>query len=161
MPGAHTYDGGSSKSCGYKGQGQTAGQLGSMRPGIHEEAVRAVRDQKNLGNLSEATYWSSCADIYRQCLAILLKGGHIVLILKSHVRNKKIVDLPGQTAELLQAIGFRLLHVHEVMFSTKEGQLRLDGGEDRRSWKSFFRRLTEKRGSPPINYEVVLCLEKP
>jgi hypothetical protein len=38
----------------------------------------------------------------------------------------------------------------------------IDGGEDvpTKERKSFFRRLAERKGSPRINHEVVLCFEK-
>lgn len=38
----------------------------------------------------------------------------------------------------------------------------LDGGEhvQKKERKSFFRRLAEKKGSPAIDWEIVLCLEK-
>jgi hypothetical protein len=32
---------------------------------------------------------------------------------------------------------------------------------EKKERKSFFRRLAEKKGSPEINYEVVLCTRKP
>jgi hypothetical protein len=39
----------------------------------------------------------------------------------------------------------------------------MDGGHDRlvKERKSFFRRLSEKKGSPRIDWEDVICLEKP
>jgi hypothetical protein len=32
---------------------------------------------------------------------------------------------------------------------------------EKKERKSFFRRLAESKGSPPIDYETVLCMRKP
>lgn len=32
---------------------------------------------------------------------------------------------------------------------------------EKKERKSFFRRLAESKGSPPIDYEVILCMSKP
>ena len=105
-------------------------------------------------------YWESCASIYAQCFALLPPGGHIILVVKPFVRHKVVVDLPGQTCRLLEAVGFRVLHRHRAWLIAKEGQQRFDGGEDRREHKSFFRRLQEGKGSPRIDFEEVICAKR-
>lgn len=122
----------------------------------------SMSTEGQIGNQSTSDYWSSCAEIYRQCFALLPGHGHMVIVLKSYIRQGRIVDLPSQTADLLQSIGFRLLHVHEAMLIARESQLTLDGGETRKGRKSFFRRLYEKKHPElSIDAEIVLCLEKP
>ncbi len=70
---------------------------------------------------------------------------------------QRIMDLPQQTAEMLECCGFRVVHWHEASLVARESQIGLFGGEERRARKSFFRRLAEKNGAPPIDAEVVLC----
>ena len=114
-----------------------------------------------VGNLSHQSYWSEIAKIYAACYDVLPVGGHIILVLKSFVRRGAIVDLPMQTAQLLEHVGFKVLHYHHAMLSSPVGQSRLfDDGEDRTSRKSFFRRLCEQKGAPVIDHEAVLCAEK-
>ena len=130
---------GSLTTCGYQGQGTTHGQCAAM---------------------PAKTYWSAVCNIYRQCYQLLPVGGHICLVVKAFVRGGVIVDLPGETAALLEHVGLRVLHEHRAMLTSQIGQMTLDGGEERKSRKSFFRRLAEKRGAPEINWEVVLCAVK-
>lgn len=89
-------------------------------------------------------------------------GGHAVFVVKSFVRDKKIVDFPGQWAQLCEAVGFRLLHHHRASLVEHSGT---QGGFDedkeiRVERKSFFRRLAEAKGSPRIDHESVLCFER-
>lgn len=136
---------------------------GWMRPYSEgpANAWRTTRDQANLGNLPERFYWSSLAEIYYQCFTLLPNHGHMVLVLKSYVKKGKLVDLPGQTAELLEAVGFRVIHWHEAMLIARESQLTLAGGEIRKQRKSFFRRLYEKKHPGlSVDNEVVLCAQK-
>ena len=44
---------------------------------------------------------------------------------------------------------------------SQTAQARFDGAEYRREFKSFFRRIQERRGGPKINFECVVCAEKP
>jgi DNA modification methylase len=116
-----------------------------------------------LGACHQETYWSEMAKVYAACYDVLPVGGHLILVLKSFVRRGAIVDLPMQTAQLLDHVGFTVLHYHRAMLSSPVGQSRLfDDGEDRTSRKSFFRRLHEKKHpDQSIDYEVVLCAVKP
>lgn len=95
-------------------------------------------------------YWGSVALIYQSCFALLPPGGKIILVLKGYVRKGQYVDLPRQTADLLAGLGFRLLHWHRAWLVDRVAQARFDGGEDRRARKSFFRRLQEQKGGPPV-----------
>jgi hypothetical protein len=106
------------------------------------------------------TYWQAMQATYLECYRVLAPHGHIILVLKGYIRRGAYVDLPAQTARLLEHCGFRVLHWHEAMLVARESQLGLFGGEHRRERKSFFRRQAEKNGSPPINYEVALCAQK-
>lgn len=115
------------------------------------------RSEGQLGNLNAETYWESVAQVYCQCFALLPENSHMVVVIKQYVRAGKLVDLPCQTAELLEAVGFHVVHIHEAMLVSKDSQLTLDGREHRKSHKSFFRRLCEAKGAPRIDAEIVLC----
>jgi hypothetical protein len=85
-------------------------------------------------------------------------------VVKSFVKNKQIVDFPGQWQALCEAVGFTTLHYHRAWLVEDRGtQIDFMGNPITRTVerKSFFRRLAEKNGSPHIDYEVVLCMVKP
>lgn len=86
----------------------------------------------------------------------------MIVVVKSYIRNKKIVDLPAQTAELLEAMGFHVKHWHNAMLTkTWEEDTLFEGTvKKEKSRKSFFRRLCEAKGAPRIDSEIVLCAEK-
>jgi len=82
---------------------------------------------------------------------------------KSFVRKKKRVDFPGQWRRLCESVGFVTVHQHRAWLVEDRGaQYGLDGALNRRQVerKSFFRRLAERKGSPRIDFEVVLCMVK-
>jgi hypothetical protein len=119
-------------------------------------------DAENLGNQKGETFWSASRLILEQLHQVTVPGGHAVFVVKAFVRDKKVVDFPGQWAQLCEAVGFRLLHHHRGSLVEHSGT---QGGfqEDREikvERKSFFRRLAEAKGSPRIDHESVLCFER-
>lgn len=115
-----------------------------------------------LGQQSGETFWSASRLILEQLHQVIVPGGHAVFVVKAFVRNKQVVDFPGQWAQLCEAVGFRLLHDHHALLTEHYGtQCGFD--EDKRltvERKSFFRRLAESKGSPRIDHENVLCFER-
>lgn len=106
-------------------------------------------------------FWSAARIIVAQTFAALRPGGHAIFVVKSFVRNKQLVDFPGQWRQLCESCGFVMLHEHRAMLVAEHEQLALDGGNGKRKErKSFFRRLAEKNGSPRIDFETVLCMGK-
>jgi hypothetical protein len=117
----------------------------------------------NLGNSTGDTFWAASRLILSQCHQILTPGAHAIFVVKDFVRNKRVVPFCEQWAQLCEAVGFRLIHIHRSWLIEQKGvQHRLDGGEDNLSIerKSFFRLLAERKGSPRIDYETVLCFER-
>ena len=97
-----------------------------------------------LGNESGETYWQAVADIYWQCLIVLRPGGVLAVVVKAYVKNKAIVDLPGQTWELLQRIGFEPIERIQASLVKRRKHAGLFGDvESVTERKSFFRRLAE------------------
>jgi hypothetical protein len=114
-----------------------------------------------IGQASDETYWQAVDAVYRSVFAALKPGGVLVVVTKGYVKNKAIVDLPGQTEALLRHIGFKPLErVHAMLVK----EHRTDGlfGEIRKTKerKSFFRMLCEKQGSPKIDFETVFFFRK-
>ena len=88
-------------------------------------------------------------------------GGVAIWVVKDFVRKGQRVPFSDQWLALCESIGFRLVCRHRAML-VKLGakQKLLDGGEHQtvKERKSFFRRLAEKKGSPRIDWEDVICV---
>ncbi len=88
-------------------------------------------------------------------------GGIAIFVVKSFVRKGKIVDFPGDWQRLCESVGFKTVCIHQAMLvkETKHQTLFGDTEVKRKERKSFFRRLAESKGSPRIDFEVVLCMQ--
>jgi hypothetical protein len=117
---------------------------------------------ENIGNSTGETFWTAARDIVSQCYQILKPGGVAVWVVKDFVRNKKIVPFCADWKKLCLACGFEFLHEHHAMLVKSRQKMTLGGPVTIEKKKcSFFRRLAEKKGSPKIDWEVVLCVKKP
>ncbi len=119
---------------------------------------------KTQGQLAEEqgdTFWQAAKTIVEQCHQILKPGGHAIWVVKSFVRKKKIVDFPGDWQRLCESVGFKTVCIHHAMLVKETSQETLFGDTEvkRKERKSFFRRLAESKGSPRIDFEVVLCMQ--
>jgi len=117
----------------------------------------------NMGNDSGETLWLAARQIVEQVYQVLAPGGHAVWVVKNYVKNKQIVPFCDQWRQLCEAVGFVTLHEHHASLVHHKGTSHtLEGGtvEHKTESKSFFRRLAEKKGSPRIDYETVLCMVK-
>jgi hypothetical protein len=120
----------------------------------------------NVGNEEAETFWGAARVIVEQVYQLLTPGGVCVWVCKDFVRKGQRVPFTHQWAQLCISVGFEWLHEHRCWVVEDNGtQLGLFGEEDNKDFvkerKSFFRRLAERRGSPRIDYESVLCLRKP
>jgi len=119
------------------------------------------------GQLAEdsgPTFWTAARAIVAQTYHVLRPGAVAIWVTKSFVRNKKRVDFPGQWLQLCQSCGFEPLEWIRAWLVEDNGTQAAMFGEDKRlvkERKSFFRRLAESKGSPPIDYEVVVIVRKP
>ncbi len=115
-----------------------------------------------LGNTSGATFWDAARQIVRQTRLCLRDGAMTAWIVKAYVKAKKIVPFPDQWQSLLESEGFvveRIARAHLVQ-ETHEPDLFGGAAVKVKERKSFFRRLAEKKGSPRIDFEVVLFARK-
>jgi hypothetical protein len=165
--------------------GSTPGQLGVMGAvssppyegislsgggGIANEMRDTYRDGQNYGDSNGQLgakitddFWSAARVIVEQTYQVLAPGAHAVWVVKAFVKNGKLVDFPGQWQALCEAVGFETVHVHRAWLVVDRGtQVDLEGNRHAKKVerKSFFRRLAESKGSPRIDYEVLLCMEK-
>ena len=120
---------------------------------------------KTKGQLAEEqgdTFWSAAKIIVQQCHQILKLGGVAIWVVKAFVRKGAIVDFPGDWKRLCESVGFVTLCEHHAMLikETKEQSLFGDTIKTKKERKSFFRRLAELKGSPPIDFENVICMRK-
>jgi hypothetical protein len=128
--------------------------------------ITAQRYGETAGQLGTAqgdTFWAAALQIVQQCFVLLKPGGVAIWIVKSYVRDKQLVDFPGEWKTLCEHVGFQTLHVHQALLVDSYGtQGGLFGPETEvtRARKSFFRRLAERNGAPPIDCETVLCMRK-
>ena len=132
----------------------------SGEPRVSHHTQRA---QQNFGNTPGETFWSAARAIVEQTYLVLKPGGVSAWVVKSFVRNKQIVDFPGQWRKLCEACGFETLEVARAWLVEDAGTtIDLDGQHNHRTKqrKSFFRRLAEAKGSPRIDYEVVLFMRR-
>lgn len=118
----------------------------------------------NIGNSTGETFWSAAREIVQQCFLALRPGGHAIWITKRFVRDGQIVEFSQQWAKLCESVGFKLVCWHHALL-VDEGATQINiNGEDeikKTERKSFFRRLAEKKGSPRIDWEDVICMVKP
>jgi hypothetical protein len=116
-----------------------------------------------VGALRQETYWDAVRCIYGQCLLALKPGGVACVVIKDFVRAKKRVPLCDQTWRLLLSLGFTPVERIRCLLSEETREPSLFGGCEvkKRSRVSFFRRLAEKKGSPPIDAEEILVVRRP
>ena len=131
-------------------KGLTDSPHGLLSTGEHAQEAYS-HDKRNLGNQTGETYWDAVEQVYRQVHQVLPVGGVFAVVVKDFVRNKQIVPLVEMTRELLEHIGFRTLCHTKAMLVSEDGT---------RQYKSFFRRNAERKGSPPIDWESVLWMER-
>ena len=142
---------------GTGGEGRT-GWRGYMD---HGGGLRSAPEQ--MASMPTDTFWSAAAAIVAQCRMILRPGGHAIWVTKRFVRNKAIVEFSDQWQSLCEAQGFRLVCRHRAMLVAYHGEQDDMLGETKvltTEKKSFFRRLAERKGSPRIDHEDVICMER-
>jgi len=121
------------------------------------------KNKENLGNSSGDTFWEASLKILHGCYAFLKPGGHAIWVCKDYVKAGKRVPFSDHWLALCELVGFKLVCRHQAMLVEHHGwQMTTGGGieEINTERKSFFRRLAEKKGSPRIDHEDVLCFVK-
>jgi hypothetical protein len=136
---------------------------------MREKAIHMNYDEQsgkgNLGSSNGDDFWTAAREIVQQTYNVLSPNSYVIWVLKGFIRKKTYVDFPDQWRQLCEAIGFKTLHWHHAwLVEPGASQSNMLGEKDvdyTRERKSFFRRLAEKKGSPRIDFEVVLCMLRP
>ena len=148
--------------CGARDMGGQ--QRGGAKHLMDQKGDHYNRDNPdNLGNVNADDFWLAARQIVEQVYIALRPGGHAVWVVKDYVKNKERLPFCDQWRQLCEAVGFVTLHEHHALLvRNKRTQIDLEGNHHttQSESKSFFRRLAEKKGSPRIDYEVVLCMVK-
>ena len=113
----------------------------------------------NLGNAKGDSFWNGARCILQQCYDVLKPGGHAIWNTKDYVRKGKRVLFSDRWLALCEDIGFILVCRHHLTM-IRGIQPFIFGGNKVMDRKSFYRRLVEKQGSPPIDEEDVFCMRK-
>ena len=127
--------------------------------------LKAQGFAKTEGNIAKEqgpTFWQAAKQILEQCHQILRPGGHAIWVCKDFVRKGKRVPFSDDWLKLCEAVGFKLVCRHKAMLLKEETHKSLFGHDitKKTERKSFFRRLAEAKGSPRIDWEDVICMEK-
>lgn len=102
----------------------------------------------NIGNLRNAAYWDAMRRVYAEYYRVLRPAGVMALVVKGFTRDGKYIDLPAQTAELIESLGFKVFDQWA-----------------RELWALSFWRVLQKRKSPEtfddrLRYEFVIAARK-
>lgn len=145
------------------GRGNGASDEARLRQLERDKQKTYGDTEGQLGQQAGETFWSAALDIVKESYAVLKPGGVAVWVVKAFVRDKRIVDFPGDWRKLCEHVGFEtFLEVHASLVHEEVHGHLFDGEVvKRRERKSFFRRLAEKKGSPRIDFEVVLFMRRP
>jgi len=158
----------------YSTETPTDQKIGGDRNSKEAREARKHRAESvaNLGNIvveganemiNVDTFWTDARTIVEQTYAALKPGGCAAWVVKSFVRNKQIVDFPGQWRQLCEAVGFETLEeIHAMLVEEKGTQIDTENKHHVKTVerKSFFRRLAESKGSPRIDFETVWVMRK-
>jgi DNA modification methylase len=129
---------------------------------IEKETAGYGKSSAQIGRLKETGYMGAMLDVYRGIHRALHDGGVFAVVVKDYVKNGRRIPLCNQTWELLHIAGFNgierihaLLVQHYSHHDLFEGEVK-----SKRERKSFFRRMSERKGSPAIDYEEILFVRK-
>lgn len=148
-----------------RANGHSEKSIAKITAGSHTAGLGYGAAAGQLGNESGETFWHAARDIVQECHAILKPGGYAAFVVKAFVRNKSIVDFPGDWRKLCEACGFECAKEVRAMLVKEQRHPDLFGGEDHvktTARKSFFRRLYEsKYPENSIDWEIVQFFRRP
>jgi DNA modification methylase len=138
------------------GHGGTPTEI-DKKKALHE-MERYGKNKDNLGHQVGDTFWGASKEIVQQCYDLLKPGGYAIWVTKDYIKNKQRVPFSDRWEKLCESVGFKTVCRHHAMVVKKYKGIIMETKKER---KSFFRKLAEKRGSPPIDWEDVICQVKP
>ena len=143
---------------------KASGQQSGRKKGASQSAdQRYGKETGQIAALHDESYWSAMAQVYAACFRALKPGGVMAVVVKDYVKKRQRVRLCDDTVRLLEYVGFTTIERVHAMLVEEHAVPDLFHGPNtvkRTERKSFFRRLAEKKGSPPIDYEEVIFCRK-
>ena len=124
------------------------GKRGRGEGGVYFNTPFEYGKGENIGNQKGDAYWDSMKAVYSECHRVLKPGGVMALVLKGLTRDGQYIDLPQQTAEMVESLGF-----------TKFDEW------TRELWSLSFWRILQQRRDPEafddrLKFEYVLAFRK-
>jgi hypothetical protein len=116
-----------------------------------------------LGQETGQDFWTAARQIMEQIAQVLQPGAVAIWVLGGFVRDWQYVDFPDQWRQLGESCGFESLEwIRAWKVEDRGEQYTLEGGLEKLiiQKKSFFRIMNEAKGSPPVDFEVVLVQRK-
>ena len=134
----------------------------AARPGRTNQCSDYGDTEGNIGNQTGETFWTAARDIVAECQAILKPGGLAVWVCKDFVRKGERVPFSDDWQRLCESCGFELVERIQASLVKRDEHPGLFGEDvvKTKERKSFFRRLAEKNGSPPIDHEDVVVMRR-
>lgn len=136
-------------------------------PGQNSQALVMDDYGSSPGQLSSnsgETFWGAARQVVEQCYILLSPDSYAIWVCKDFVRNKERVPFCDMWRILCESVGFETVEINRAMLVNVKGvRVSLDLEEENITVarKGFFRRLAEKKGSPPIDWEEVIVMRKP
>lgn len=147
-----------------KKSGQQSGRRAESASQSADQKYGGSKESGQLAKQTRESFWLASRQIVEQVFMCLKPGGYAVWVTKDFVKARKRVPFSDNWQKLCESVGLVPHRRIRAMVTEVHGtQILLDGGEHqlRTEKKSFFRRMAEKKGAPPIDWEDVIVMRKP
>jgi len=113
-------------------------------------------DASNIGNSTGETYLGAVEKCYLEAHRCGISP--LVLITKNPTRGGKLRDLCGDTARILEKIGYKIVDYHRAVLWKEVKDQTLDGdvASDYKGRLSFFKRMSLERGNVAAKWEDII-----
>ncbi len=128
------------------GSRHTAGGIPERDIKLGSTGLYASENSDNIGNLKSDSYLQAMLQVYCQCRRVLKPKGLLILVTKDFIREKKRIDLAGDTMKLCEQAGFTFIERHYRRLTSQ----------------SFWRIIYKQKfpDAPEINSEDILVFKK-
>jgi DNA modification methylase len=103
----------------------------------------AANGGDNTGNKQGRAYWQDMSLVYARCAQMLPPHGKLIVIIKNHIRLGNLMDITGQTVDVIEGLDLRLTERHARYLDKP----------------SLWQRRRREKGIPIVDHEDVLVFE--